>query len=890
MATLYTDGSYFTLSASQLNSYSLIRYSATDLTSSVMLGLTSSGSVNLSAKLGTVSALLDCWTGNDNIIMGAGNDTVWGNSGSDVLTGGLGDDLLIGDWGTADRIGNDTLYGGDGSDELIGGPGTDALYGGNGDDYFSIAEALPGLDGIFGGTGIDAISIRDVFSVYVPTVSFSRLAFGVANSIEYLLWDNPGTAITGTSGSNLFDLSNLEVLRWNGSSYEQRFEVDLLAGNDTFIGGEGDEHVTIIGAGDRITLGDGNDTLTVVDAALAGSIISAGAGYDTLELGGPYLDAQNDRIIALSVLNSVATLGFERVVIGAKIQLTGTALADVRDLAGLDFGMTASYKPIMLLEGDDHIFGATGNFYADGGAGNDTIVSGAGDDVLQGWTGSDFLAGGEGSDQYIVDRVDDVIVDDGLVGIDTVFASLRKFRLGDAFENLYLGGTDATAIGNAKDNLIQTGSGSDSVRALGGNDTLDSYQGLDTLVGGQGDDLYRIGSNRAKIVELAGEGVDTVATYRTVYRLGDGVENLTYLGQERFAGTGNAAANILTGGSLKDTLNGSGGNDSLHGGTGNDSLYGGSGDDSYWVDAAGDVIFETGSGRDTVYSAVSFGLPEGTEVLYLLPEATDFFWVSASGNAADNLIVGSGRTAALGGGAGNDTLIGGAANDSLYGGDGNDVLLGDGLSARCYGGAGDDLYIVQGDDYVLENSGGGDPGGTDTIQTSDDWLSTGNSIENVINSYNAGGVNSAGSSNQGGTGNNHLTTGEGADTLYGQTGQDTLTGGLGDDLYGVFVEGWTAAFATIEGFSSGHDRVALFSDNRVSLTQAGSLAGDLFKVIGSGQAVDGNDRVLYDEVTGTLYLDADGSGVIAARAIAQIEGHPVLTAADFTVVLDTWGF
>ena len=77
--------------------------------------MTTSGSLNVSLRLGTVFALLDGWTGSDVLTMESGSDTVWGNSGSDTLTGGLGDDVLIGDWDAPDRIGNDALYNGDGN-------------------------------------------------------------------------------------------------------------------------------------------------------------------------------------------------------------------------------------------------------------------------------------------------------------------------------------------------------------------------------------------------------------------------------------------------------------------------------------------------------------------------------------------------------------------------------------------------------------------------------------------------------------------------------------------------------------------------------------------------------------------------------------------------------
>src|SRR5262249_49068760 len=63
-------------------------------------------------------------------------------------------------------------------------------------------------------------------------------------------------------------------------------------------------------------------------------------------------------------------------------------------------------------------------------------------------------------------------------------------------------------------------------------------------------------------------------------------------------------------------------------------------------------------------------------------------------------------SANLFGGAGNDTLIGGAGPDMLFGQGGNDTLLGQGGNDLLFGGAGDDVLIGgAGDDQVFGESG-----------------------------------------------------------------------------------------------------------------------------------------------------------------------------------------
>ena len=81
------------------------------------------------------------------------------------------------------------------------------------------------------------------------------------------------------------------------------------------------------------------------------------------------------------------------------------------------------------------------------------------------------------------------------------------------------------------------------------------------------------------VTENADEGTDEVRTALASYMLAAAnVENLTYTGAGNFAGTGNIADNVITGGA---------GNDTLNGGSGSDTLIGGAGNDIYMVDNAG---------------------------------------------------------------------------------------------------------------------------------------------------------------------------------------------------------------------------------------------------------------------------------------------------------------
>lgn len=108
--------------------------------------------------------------------------------------------------------------------------------------------------------------------------------------------------------------------------------------------------------------------------------------------------------------------------------------------------------------------------------------------------------------------------------------------------------------------------GDDLVNGGSGNDTLSGQNGADLLSGGSGDDLL-----------YGGDGEDLL--------------------------TGGAGNDILYGQAGQDNLRGSDGNDVLVGGLGDDLLYGGQGSDTFTytqVNEFGDVIYDFEIIRDRI--------------------------------------------------------------------------------------------------------------------------------------------------------------------------------------------------------------------------------------------------------------------------------------------------
>ncbi len=164
---------------------------------------------------------------------------------------------------------------------------------------------------------------------------------------------------------------------------------------------------------------------------------------------------------------------------------------------------------------------------------------------------------------------------------------------------------------------------------------------------------------------------------------------------------GGFGSDLLYGRGGNDTLNGGFGNDILNGGTGKDVMVGGFGNDTYYVDDKGDSVKETFFSlfdkADTVYSTVSYSLPDNVENLTLASH--NFGSVLGRGNQLNNTLIGqstlSGGNEILRGGAGNDTLDSKQGNKLayLYGEADNDRLIGNG---HLLGGTGKDTYELKG--------------------------------------------------------------------------------------------------------------------------------------------------------------------------------------------------
>jgi Ca2+-binding RTX toxin-like protein len=132
-------------------------------------------------------------------------------------------------------------------------------------------------------------------------------------------------------------------------------------------------------------------------------------------------------------------------------------------------------------------------------------------------------------------------------------------------------------------------------------------------------------------------------------------------------------------------------------------------------------------------------------------------------------------------------------------------------------------------------------------------------------------------------GNDTINGGGGNDQLWGGLGNDRLTGGAGLDSF-VFdqVLSSTSNKDVITDFNVADDRFLL--DDAIFTGFAGALgtiAVNRFFIGSNATTVD--HRIVYEQTTGKVFYDADGSGAGANILFAQVTANLALTRSDFVL-------
>jgi VCBS repeat-containing protein len=776
------------------------------------------------------------------------------SAATEQIEGTDGNDLLLGKTGNVvikSHNGNDVIFSGDGNDRIEVGNGNTVIYAGNGADLITTGT---GDNAIYTGRGNDVI-----------------LAGGGNNAI---FAGGGNDVILAGDGNNL---------------------VYARSGNNLIRAGDGDNSI-VVGSGNNVVfVGNGNNT------------VQGGSGRVRIQVG----SGNNTLIAGTGIATMVGGSGDNTFVINkATDEIVAQASAHNTVRASFSYVMP-DYVQTLELSGTDGLVG-TGNDLDNtitGNAGNSTLISGNGNDTLIAGSGVTTMIGGAGNDTFVVKHAADVV--QAQAGGRHTIQTFASYTASANVQNLTaVGKLSITLTGNDLDNVIT---------ANDGGDVLIAGTGVATMVGGKGNDTFVVNKAADVVTESADQGIDTVMS-SVSYSLSDNVETLI-LTDAAAQGTGNTLDNVilgndvgnvliggdgndtLYGGAADDELDGGTGNDALDGGTGNDALdggigadlmRGGSGDDNYVVDDTGDRVLEAASeGIDTVFSSISYVLPDQVENLTLSGTSD----LNGTGNALDNVLVGNSGNNLLDGGLGNDTYVYklGAGLDTLIDAGGNDtVRFGAGLSldnvalrlttdngvltahVRILGADGCE-QPDQGFDFVMDHDSTGKAGSpiegfqfadgstktfadvqiktvlsdgvhditTITTGRDDDIITAGNNQHNTIDS--GSGNDTVYAFNQGDTifgggGNDVLVGGNGDDTIDGGCGTDILAGGHGDDvLRDLGDDGGNVLLG-----SYGNDTIVAGSNDDFI---AGGLGGDTISAGGGANVIAYNKNDGADTIT-----------------------------------------
>ena len=887
---------------------------------------------------------LEGFTGDDTLYGGADDDQVYGGGGNDTLYGGDGDDTITG-WS-----GDDDVYGGAGTDLYSSqgdfsdftvtynhttdtftitdnntadglDEGTDTVTGVEGFTFNGVyysADTLKNLanrtptdisfasGGTVNETVADAGTIGSAYDPSGATVAtLSTTDADTGDTHTYTLINDPsgkfeivGDEIRVKAGQTIdyetdtsFDLT-VRTTDMNGQTHDEVLTINVVDYEGSYTAGNGGETVTGTSEEDTITGGDGDDILAggdgddTIDGGDGGNdTLSGGAGDDTLIAadggaamsGTTITDGQNTTGTAGSDSyiwdpnGGTAGLSFNSGAPGA-----GDGVADTVYVQDTDEGtlLLPNFDPgldsIVLPEtptgyvqttntasiSEFEVTYANGNtqtfrIYHDDGPITDqsqffTVGGGAGGSTLEGGAGDDTLTGGTGTD-----------------------TAIWSGDLAD-FSVVYNSGTDTFTITD--------------------NDTADGLdEGTDTVTGVESFEFNGVTYTHAEMVTVAGSQANTAPT------------DITHTGgtvNETVADGGTIGSAYDPSGATVATLSTTDAN------AGDSHTYSIVSDPSGKFEIVGNEIrvksgqtidYETDTSFDiTIRTTDPFG-ETYDEVLTI--NVVDYEGSYTAGNGGET-ITGTSEEDTITGGTGNDTIHAGDGDDTLLGGDGDDTLLAGAGTDTLDGGAGNDLLKVDDTDGTVTVVGGS---GTDTLDFDGNGGMTATFSADGAGSFSAVAGSASGSFSDievlrgslgddtydasattlgvtmyGNHGDDTLTGGTGDDTLYGEDDADTLVGGAGDDtLYGGDgddnIEGG-AGDDTIDG-GSGTD-TAVYSGDLSDFTVVYDSGTDTFTITDNDTG-DGLDEGS-DTVTGVETFNFNGATYTHAQMVTEAanQGRP----------------
>jgi Ca2+-binding RTX toxin-like protein len=375
---------------------------------------------------------------------------------------------------------------------------------------------------------------------------------------------------------------------------------------------------------------------------------------------------------------------------------------------------------------------------------------------------------------------------------------------------------------------------------------------------------------------------------------------------------GGSSPENIHGDAGNDNLDGGGGDDDLLGRSGDDFLRGGSGNDVIWGESGIDVAAYSGSfadytirkQADGTYSIVDrrSGLNDGSDVLktveYLQFADRTIALTDTSNSAPTSISLSStlvdgdapvGTLVAILSGVDPDgdalgySLVSNPGNHFRI--HGNKLLVDKAFTDRdadititvcasdSHGASIDQTFVINVDPDVIR---------LNPIEESSDVISIPiEEFPEIVEEPAIAPTAVASPTLTGGKKADVLKGGAGDDLLNGGLGKDKMTGGLGDDVFAFTTKLGKTNVDRVVDFSSVEDTIHLASKTFGRIAK-GALSKEAFHI--GSKAHDKSDRIIFNEKTGALSYDADGSATkYAAVKFAQMRAKTLLQADDFFI-------
>ena len=729
------------------------------------------------------------------------------------------------------------------------------------------------------------------YAVDISAISNAGSGFNISNT-------GRGNTLTGSAFNDTI----------TGSEYADTLQGG--AGNDTLNGG---------GGNDTLTGGAGNDTFVISSSSGTDTITDLGNGADVLALNEAYYSTVNATLVANWTATS-ATYNISGYYGGARVYLSTAGYAvDMSAASGnVGYNITNTGAGTTL----------TGSAFAD------TITGGAGRETFVATAGSDRIDGGANIDTLMVNKATAVLSGCALTGNTGLGWSL-KTGMGVTLMNISRNQTNGewtvqnangaeTALLTGVEQILVTGVDSAGAQmsiiiVIGANNAprLNNAATGSVILSGipkQGQTLTAANS----LADTEGLGVisyqwkvdgqivngATAATFKlsqteagkevsvsASFTDGDGVlESVS--SNPLLVATYNTPANENT-----KTVTTITPTDYLLGSTPKYTL---SGLDAslFKVSSKGVLTFATvkdyeqpvDANKDGIYevSVTLTNAKTGYRVVRDLTVGVEF--TPINGTVGADTLKGTAGWDTLDGLAGDDKITGGTGLDTFLISSGRDTILD--FNALTKGATGSEILQVSAGAVVDATLKAAWTATNDSFNEGTANLTTkGMAVDlsgiteglgwNVTNAGAAATIKGTQFNDRltGGSGNDILLGGAGNDVLAGGKGNDTLTGGTGTD---TFRFGGDTKTDHITDFLSGTDRIELDNALFKTLLTEGQLAANQFAQ--GTAATTATQRIVYDQPTGNLWYDVDGSGKGKAVLIGVLDNPVQIAHTDFWVI------